>query len=157
MPEDLVALIAPPGTDEANHGTRRWRVDNNGRVKVPREAAAHLLNTGGFSLPKQDAVLPHGFVRVRHHADPAASCGGTPLDDGAFMVPLADVAQYTAHGFFPLDDAGKMIGAPQAAAAGEKAAPAPAVDAALIQRNRDLEAELADLRAQVKAAGQKPR
>jgi hypothetical protein len=46
--EDLIELIAPGGTDEASHGTERWRVDNSGRIRVPREAAYHLIRNAGF-------------------------------------------------------------------------------------------------------------
>jgi hypothetical protein len=48
MADDLLELIAPAGCDEANHGTERYRVDNNGRVRVPREAAHYLIRYAGF-------------------------------------------------------------------------------------------------------------
>jgi len=46
--DDLIELIAPGGCDEANHGTVKYRVDNNGRVRVPREAAQWFIRYGGF-------------------------------------------------------------------------------------------------------------
>jgi hypothetical protein len=49
--EDLIELIAPGGCDEANHGTRRYRVDNDGRVRVPREAAQYLVRAGFYWPP----------------------------------------------------------------------------------------------------------
>jgi hypothetical protein len=48
MSEDLIELIAPGGCDEANHGSERYRVDNSGRVRVPRDAAFYLIKFGGF-------------------------------------------------------------------------------------------------------------
>jgi hypothetical protein len=48
---DLIELIAPYGTDEANHGTERYRVDNNGLIRVPREAAFHLIRAGFKPVP----------------------------------------------------------------------------------------------------------
>ncbi|MBV9553854.1 MAG: hypothetical protein JO032_13815, partial [Alphaproteobacteria bacterium] len=47
MTEELVALRAAFGQDEATHGARRYRVDNDGIVLVPREAVAPLIHTGG--------------------------------------------------------------------------------------------------------------
>jgi hypothetical protein len=49
--DDLIELIAPGGCDEANHGTERYRVDNNGRIRVPREAALHLIRAGFRPAP----------------------------------------------------------------------------------------------------------
>jgi hypothetical protein len=57
--EDLIELIAPGGCDEANHGMVRYRVDNNGRVRVPREAAFYLIRYGGF-LPAPPPPAPEG-------------------------------------------------------------------------------------------------
>jgi hypothetical protein len=50
MTEDLIDLVAPGGCDEANHGTFRYRVDNDGHVRVPREAAFWLIRNGGFRV-----------------------------------------------------------------------------------------------------------
>jgi hypothetical protein len=47
----MIELIAPHGCDEANHGTERYRVDNNGRIRVPREAAYHLIRAGFKIVP----------------------------------------------------------------------------------------------------------
>jgi hypothetical protein len=48
--DDLIELVAPGGCDEANHGTARYRVDNDGRVRVPREAAFWLIRKAGFAV-----------------------------------------------------------------------------------------------------------
>jgi hypothetical protein len=48
MADDLIELIAAAGTDEVNHGMQRFRVDNTGRVRVPREAAHYLIRYAGF-------------------------------------------------------------------------------------------------------------
>jgi hypothetical protein len=45
---DLLDLVAPGGCDEANHGGVRYRVDNDGHVHVPRDAAFWLIHRGGF-------------------------------------------------------------------------------------------------------------
>lgn len=47
---EMVRLRAPLGTDEANHGTNRYRVDNDGVIVVPREAVEPLVSVGGFHL-----------------------------------------------------------------------------------------------------------
>ena len=47
---DLIALRAVFGQDEANHGTRRYRVDGDGLVHVPAEAAFFLVDKGGFAV-----------------------------------------------------------------------------------------------------------
>ena len=61
MVEELIELIAPGGCDEANHGTERYRVDNNGRVRVPREAAFYLIRYGGFRpAPAEPQQAPQG-------------------------------------------------------------------------------------------------
>jgi hypothetical protein len=48
MADDLIELVAPAGCDEANHGRMRYRVDNDGRIRVSREAADWLIRRGGF-------------------------------------------------------------------------------------------------------------
>jgi hypothetical protein len=52
MSEDLIELIAPGGCDEANHGRDRYRVDNSGRIRVPREAAFWLIRAGFKPAPQ---------------------------------------------------------------------------------------------------------
>ncbi|HEV2097762.1 MAG TPA: hypothetical protein VGR45_02415 [Stellaceae bacterium] len=49
MPK-LVALRAVFGQDEANHGTRRYRVDSHGVVQVPALVAPFLVGKGGFAI-----------------------------------------------------------------------------------------------------------
>lgn len=54
--EQMVRLIAPPGTDECNFGTVRYRVHDDGTVTVPAEVAADLVHGAGFALaPVQPA------------------------------------------------------------------------------------------------------
>jgi hypothetical protein len=56
MPDKLVRLIAPPGTDECNFGTVRYRVHDDGTVTVPAEVATDLVHGAGFALaPDQPA------------------------------------------------------------------------------------------------------
>jgi hypothetical protein len=60
----LIALRAAFGQDEANHGARRYRVDDNGLVHVPAMVALFLVGKGGFAVAKTtrsalpDNVLP---------------------------------------------------------------------------------------------------
>lgn len=56
MPEQMVVLIAPPGTDECNFGTVRYRVHDDGTVTVPAEVAKDLVHGAGFApAPVQPA------------------------------------------------------------------------------------------------------
>jgi len=78
---DLIELIAPGGCDEANHGTERYRVDNNGRIRVPREAAFHLIRAG--------------FVPVATPPPPPRPPDPDPAQapSGAFLMPEAVPAE----------------------------------------------------------------
>lgn len=51
-----IALRAVFGQDEANHGTRRYRVGPDGVVRVPPEVAIHLLKNGGFAVAGEPAA-----------------------------------------------------------------------------------------------------
>jgi hypothetical protein len=86
---DLIELAAPAGCDEANHGTARYRVDNNGRVKVPREAAFWLISKGGFSpvsptppasdtAPKKDGDGARASAPAMPGPAPAKAGGKSP-------------------------------------------------------------------------------
>ncbi|HKM71469.1 MAG TPA: hypothetical protein VJX94_15670 [Stellaceae bacterium] len=62
---DLIALRAVfPVWDAVGHGTERYPHDLNGVVRVPREAAVHLLHNGGYVIhdpavaPAQDDGIP---------------------------------------------------------------------------------------------------
>jgi hypothetical protein len=55
MAEDFLELIAPAGCDEANHDRVRYRVDNDGRIRVPREAAQHFIRAGFRVAPDRPA------------------------------------------------------------------------------------------------------
>ena len=48
---DLIALRAVfPVWDAIGHGAKRYPHDLDGVVRVPREAAVHLLHTGGYII-----------------------------------------------------------------------------------------------------------
>jgi hypothetical protein len=55
--KDLIELVAPGGCDEVNHGAERYRVDNNGRVRVPREAAFWMIRSAGFRVYSPDEPI----------------------------------------------------------------------------------------------------
>lgn len=96
-------LKAPPGTDEANFGEERFRVDNDGMVDVPEEAVAGLVGQGGFlEIPEEEPGVPVGFGKVRHD-DPEASCNGEKQEDGSFLVAIESVNELLAHGFTPVE------------------------------------------------------
>ena len=76
MADDLIELIVPHGTDEANHGTERYRVDNNGRIRVPREAAFHFIRAGFRPVPAEPPPPP---------LPPKPP----PAPKGAFLMPEA--------------------------------------------------------------------
>ncbi|MFZ3235960.1 MAG: hypothetical protein WA417_22525 [Stellaceae bacterium] len=110
----LVALRAVFGQDEANHGTRRYRVGIDGIVRVPPEAAFHLIGRGGFAVVRPPAAAaemsspgeaaPGALVRLHHDAAAGCSCGGREYhgnENGDVIVPAAAVAELTAHGFVP--------------------------------------------------------
>jgi hypothetical protein len=52
--EQLVRLIAPPGTDGCSFGTTRYPVGDDGTVIVPMTVAQDLMHGAGFALaPEQ--------------------------------------------------------------------------------------------------------
>ena len=61
MPETMVRLIAPPGTDEGNIGTPRYRVHDDGSVLVPV-----LTTIAGFAVAPVRPALP---ARALHRTD----------------------------------------------------------------------------------------
>lgn len=54
MPEQMVRLIAPPGTDEANAGTTRYKVHDDGTITVPMRVAVDLMHGAGFAMAPED-------------------------------------------------------------------------------------------------------
>jgi hypothetical protein len=109
MPE-LVVLRAMFGQDEANHGTRRYCVDPDGLVRVPREAVPYLTRVAGFALVEAD----HGrrleagaaeLIRLHHDAAEACSYGGQQYRSdaaGDVLVPAEAAAELAAHGYVPV-------------------------------------------------------
>ncbi len=136
------------GQDEANHGTRRYRVDAEGLVHVPPEAVGFLISKGGFALPKTSGAATErpepggakagGLVRL-HHGD-AAGCSYAgrqyPSDaNGDVLVPAQAAADLMAHGFVAAPDDGsphRPGPAPEPAGLG-KPAPGPLPKPALRQ------------------------
>ena len=108
-PRTTLKLKAPPGTDEANFGTERFRVDNSGEIDVPADAAEPLLNVGGFVMhtdPTSSASV--GDIYYRNPTDPTAgfSCGGVSYSagaDGTFTAPAELAVELVSHGFFPVE------------------------------------------------------
>ena len=145
---ELIALRAVFGQDEANHGTRRYRVDAEGLVHVPPEAVGFLISKGGFALPKTSGAATgrpgassaeaDGLVRL-HHGDAAgcsyAGCQYQSDANGNVLVPAQAAADLMAHGFAPAPEAGsphRREPAPEPVAPG-KPAPRPMPKPALRQ------------------------
>lgn len=95
-------LKAPVGADEANHGTERFRVDNNGAVDVTLEAVDPLVRVGGFVQDRGEDPVPVGMVRLK--GEPGAFCAfGSDLysvgGDGILVVPASLKSHLISHGF----------------------------------------------------------
>ena len=107
---DLVLLRAAFGQDEANHGTIRYPVDNNGLLQVPLEAVGPLITIGGFVLAKTGInAISAGSLKLHH--DDSAGCsyaGRQYLSDanGDVLVPVAATSELLAHGFAPVSEEG---------------------------------------------------
>lgn len=91
-------LKAPKGTDEANADGKSYRVDNDGTVTVPDEAAAPLLERGGFTEVVEATAPPDGYLLVMHDTDPNASCEGEKFGDG-YLVLAHRAGELASHGF----------------------------------------------------------
>jgi hypothetical protein len=97
--DDLIELIAPGGCDEANHGTVRYRVDNDGRIRVPREAAYWLIHRAGFRVVDPDpSPRSAKFARIEPEtfADMDFSGKAQPDETTAPQAQSGDGAEATA-------------------------------------------------------------
>jgi hypothetical protein len=103
---DLIPLRAAFSQDEANHGTARYLVDNDGVIQVPLEAVGPLTTIGGFVLAKTGGTMISAGVLTLHHDD-GAGCsyaGRQFLSDsnGDVRVPAEAAPELLAHGFVPV-------------------------------------------------------
>ena len=103
---DLIPLRAAFGQDEANYGTARYSVDNDGLVQVPLEAVGPLTTIGGFVLAKTGGNAISVGLLTLHHGD-AAGCsyaGSRYLGDsnGDVLVPAQAASELVSHGFVPV-------------------------------------------------------
>lgn len=98
-------LRAAFGQDEANHGTARYPVGNDGLIWVPLEAVGPLAAIGGFAMAKaRDDVTSAGTLKLRHTDAAGCSYGGSqyPSDaNGDVLVPAEAARELMAHGFIP--------------------------------------------------------
>ena len=103
----MTKLKAPAGADEANFGTERFRVDNDGDVDVPEAAVEDLVHTGGFTVVKDDPKpVSAGMIKVSHPDGVGCSFGGVTYDadaKGVVAVPAEAVSALAAHGFKPVE------------------------------------------------------
>jgi hypothetical protein len=104
-PEHTLHLRAPHGTDEANYGGQRYRVDNDHVVDVPPEAAPGLLVRGGFVVERTapSAELSGDTVKLEHpDGGESVSWGGQIYeagDQGGITVPIEAANDLGWHGF----------------------------------------------------------
>lgn len=84
--EDLIELVAPGGVDEANHGLVRYRVDNDGRIRVPRQAAFWLIRAG-FRMAPVDLELNCRGRRPALPIDAPEPETTAPTEDGDGAEP----------------------------------------------------------------------
>lgn len=106
---DLIPLRAVFSQDEANHGTARYSVDNDGLIQVPLEAVGPLTTIGGFVLVDTGGNMISAGVLTLHRDD-AAGCsyaGRQFLSDsnGDVRVPAEAASELSAHGFVPVFEA----------------------------------------------------
>jgi hypothetical protein len=101
-----VRLKSNQGSDEANFGSNRYRVANDGTVMVDAEAVEPLVAIGGFSRvdPVPPVEVAHGDVRVRNDRDPTGSLSwnGTSYEPdaaGIIVVPIESLTDISPHGF----------------------------------------------------------
>jgi hypothetical protein len=80
MPEEqMVRLIAPPGTDEANYGTTRYKVHDDGTITVPAEVAKDLVHGAGFFLAPVQPVTVQPAQPVPDEDAVAAAFGDSEV------------------------------------------------------------------------------
>jgi hypothetical protein len=102
----VTLLRAAFGQDEANHGTARYSVGNDGLIRVPFEAVGPLTNVGGFVLAKAgDDAISVGTLKLRH--EDATGCSYAGLQyfadvNGDVLVPAEATSELLAHGFVPV-------------------------------------------------------
>ena len=71
MPDKMVRLVVPAGTDECNFGTTRYRVHEDGTITVPAEVAKDLVHGAGFAMaPTQPADVAVDEVAAALETDP---------------------------------------------------------------------------------------
>jgi hypothetical protein len=76
----MVRLIAPPGTDECNIGTTRYRVHDDGSVLVPESAVPVLTTIAGFAMAPAQPVTVQP-VQPAPPADQAAEVAAAFSED----------------------------------------------------------------------------
>jgi hypothetical protein len=103
---DLIPLRAAFSQDEANHGTARYLVDNDGLIQVPREAVGPLTTIGGFVLAKtRGNMISAGALTLHHDAGAGCSYAGRQFlsdPNGDVCVPAEAASELSAHGFVPV-------------------------------------------------------
>jgi hypothetical protein len=101
-------LLVTQGSDEANDGTSRYRVETDGTVRVPADVAERLMLGGGFiEVVGEAAPAPSGWAKLRNADGTGCSWGGIsyhPDAVGGVTVPSAAVADLASHGFTAADD-----------------------------------------------------
>lgn len=96
-------LKAPIGSEGANIGTTLFKLDADGNVTVPDDAAQTLVGVGGFEMVCDVPDAPDGSTVLRSEIGPQSCSFGDQsfsTDENGFVtVPTAMVGQLLSHGF----------------------------------------------------------
>jgi len=118
LAERLITLRAAFGQDEANHGTARFLVNDDGLIEVPVEAVFPLTTTGGFVFaPTGGCAISVGVIKLHHDAAGGCSYAGCRcLADlnGDVLVPAEAVCELMAHGFVSVLEQAMVVAAARA-------------------------------------------
>jgi|SRR6516162_443470 hypothetical protein len=104
--EGMVRVKMPKLTNEVNHGTTSYPVDNDGIVDLPPEAAEHVLRQGGAVLVEPLAATAEGTMKIKHTSDPNTTLGYgqdlyAPDSNGELTIPISIFSDVESHGFIP--------------------------------------------------------
>lgn len=101
---DMIRLRAPAGTDEANVGTQRFRVHDDGTITVPHDVAV-ILESGAAGFVDSDPAPPpeiEGTLRLRGAPGASATWHGVTYSvdqNGIVSIPAAAWSDLSSHGF----------------------------------------------------------
>jgi len=96
-------LKAPIGSEGANIGTTLFKLDADGNVTVPDDAAQTLVGVGGFEIICDVPDAPNGQTVLRSAIGPQSCSFGDQSfstdENGFITVPTVMAEQLLSHGF----------------------------------------------------------